>query len=56
MMLAIFAAIPRGLPALSSHAYCNPVMPRDPTACDEDLMLAYRDGSAAAFDELARAI
>ena len=27
-------------------------MPRDPRANDEDLMLAYRDGNVAAFDEL----
>ena len=54
MRLAGFAAAWYGLPALAAHAYCNPVMPRDPTACDEDLMLAYRDGNAAAFDELYR--
>lgn len=29
-------------------------MPRDEPACDEDLMLAYRDGAASAFDELYR--
>jgi RNA polymerase sigma-70 factor (ECF subfamily) len=29
-------------------------MPRDEPACDEDLMLAYRDGNAGAFDELYR--
>jgi len=29
-------------------------MPRDEPARDEDLMLAYRDGSAAAFDQLYR--
>src|SRR5436190_18395294 len=29
-------------------------MPRDEPARDEDLMLAYRDGNAAAFDQLYR--
>ena len=29
-------------------------MPRDPPAGDEELMLAYRDGDVAAFDELYR--
>lgn len=29
-------------------------MPRDQRACDEDLMLAYRDGNAVALDELYR--
>ena len=29
-------------------------MPRDTPACDEDLMLAYRDGNVSAFDELYR--
>jgi RNA polymerase sigma-70 factor (ECF subfamily) len=43
-----------GLPAIPGRAYCDPVMPRDPLAADEDLMLAYRGGNAAAFDELYR--
>ena len=42
------------LPVRSPRAYCHPVMPRDEPACDEDLMLAYRDGNAGAFDELYR--
>src|SRR5688572_26991322 len=42
------------LPARRARAYCEPVMPRDTPACDEDLMLAYRDGNAGAFDELYR--
>jgi RNA polymerase sigma-70 factor (ECF subfamily) len=29
-------------------------MPRDQRACDEELMLAYRDGDVGAFDELYR--
>jgi RNA polymerase sigma-70 factor (ECF subfamily) len=43
-----------GLPRMTGRAYCDPVMPRDPLAADEDLMLAYRGGNAAAFDELYR--
>jgi RNA polymerase sigma-70 factor (ECF subfamily) len=43
-----------GLPRIRAAAYCDPVMPRDPLAADEDLMLAYRGGNAAAFDELYR--
>lgn len=42
------------LPARRVRAYCDPVMPRDASACDEDLMLAYRDGNVGAFDELYR--
>jgi len=42
------------LPVRPPRAYCHPVMPRDEPACDEDLMLAYRDGNVAAFDELYR--
>ena len=43
-----------GLPVGSAPAYCNPVTPRDDPICDEDLMVAYRDGNASAFDELYR--
>jgi RNA polymerase sigma-70 factor (ECF subfamily) len=43
-----------GLPRIRAAAYCDPVMPRDPLAADEDLMLAYSGGNAAAFDELYR--
>jgi RNA polymerase sigma factor (sigma-70 family) len=35
-------------------AYWQAVMPRDQPAGDEELMLAYRDGDASAFDELYR--
>lgn len=48
------AAIGWRLPLRLARAYCHPVMPRDEPACDEDLMLAYRDGSVAAFDQLYR--
>ena len=43
-----------GLPARRARAYSEPVMPRDPAATDEDLMLAYRGGSMDAFDALYR--
>jgi RNA polymerase sigma-70 factor (ECF subfamily) len=48
------AAFDCRLPPRPPRAYCHPVMPRDEPACDEDLMLAYRDGKVAAFDELYR--
>ena len=44
----------RHLPQSRARAYCQPVTPRDAPARDEDLMLAYRDGTASAFDELYR--
>jgi RNA polymerase sigma-70 factor (ECF subfamily) len=43
-----------GLPAPRARAYSEPVMPRDPVECDEDLMLAYCRGSIDAFDALYR--
>ena len=43
-----------GLPVRVARAYCNPVTLRDEPPCDEDLMVAYRDGNAAAFNELYR--
>src|SRR5688572_28947603 len=43
------------LPRYPARAYSEPVMPRDDAqAGDEELMLAYRDGAAGAFDELYR--
>jgi RNA polymerase sigma-70 factor (ECF subfamily) len=42
------------LPRFRGRAYCHPVSPKAEPACDEDLMLAYRDGNAGAFDELYR--
>jgi RNA polymerase sigma-70 factor (ECF subfamily) len=51
----VFPSAPAyGLPVHPARAYCNPVTPRDEPSCDEDLMLAYRDGNPAAFDELYR--
>src|SRR3954468_4317180 len=44
----------RGLPAARARAYSEPVMPRDETAPDEELMLAYARGSIHAFDALYR--
>jgi RNA polymerase sigma-70 factor (ECF subfamily) len=41
-----------GLPVQRSRAYCVPVMPRDPHAPDEELMLAYARGSVHAFETL----
>ena len=35
-------------------AYCRAVMPREEPTCDEELMLAYRNGQSNAFDELYR--
>src|SRR5215207_7311153 len=43
-----------GLPAARARAYSGPVMPRDPHATDEELMLAYARGSADAFETLYR--
>jgi RNA polymerase sigma-70 factor (ECF subfamily) len=43
-----------GLPARRARAYSEPVMPRDPDALDEDLMLAYARGSVDAFETLYR--
>ena len=54
MNLAFSAALACGLPAHAARAYCNPVTPRDEPLCDEDLMVAYRDGNAGAFDQLYR--
>lgn len=42
------------LPRMRARAYCESVMPRDETSGDEALMIAYRDGDAAAFDQLYR--
>lgn len=54
MSFACIAAPGCRLPRLRRRAYCHPVSPKDEPACDEDLMLAYRDGNAGAFDELYR--
>ena len=43
-----------GLPRFHGRAYCDPVMPRDEPARDEELMLAYRDGNLGAFETLYR--
>jgi RNA polymerase sigma-70 factor (ECF subfamily) len=43
-----------GLPGRWAPAYCQPVMSKDQPARDESLMLAYRDGELAPFDELYR--
>src|SRR5215204_2431196 len=40
------------LPPLRRRAYCHPVISKAEPASDEELMLAYRDGNAAAFDDL----
>jgi RNA polymerase sigma-70 factor (ECF subfamily) len=39
-------------PRAAGCAYSQPVMPPDDLSTDEDLMLAYRAGDAAAFDRL----
>jgi len=52
-MQLVFQALNIGhLPAARPRAYCDAVMPPVEHACDEDLMLAYRDGDARAFDAL----
>lgn len=43
-----------GCPAAARRAYSVPVMPRDTTAPDEELMLAYARGSVDAFEALYR--
>jgi RNA polymerase sigma-70 factor (ECF subfamily) len=54
-MTHLNAAVSRfRLPASRARAYCHVVMPRDEPSGDEALMLAYRDGNAAAFDQLYR--
>ena len=54
-MASVFCGeLARGLPARTPRAYCDAVMPPVERECDEDLMLAYRDGNVIAFDELYR--
>ena len=54
MDLAGVAASGGRLPHLRRRAYCQPVIPKAEPASDEELMLAYRDGNAGAFDDLYR--
>lgn len=54
MDLSLATPFSRGLPLQRGRAYCNAVTPRDEPVCDEDLMVAYRDGNVSAFDELYR--
>src|ERR1700730_8847850 len=54
MLDVAFAQPECSLRARDARAYCQPVMPRDQAACDEDLMLAYSNGEVGAFDELYR--
>jgi RNA polymerase sigma-70 factor (ECF subfamily) len=51
---AYSAAFPCRLPLLRARAYCQPVTARDEPASDEELMLAYGEGNADAFDALYR--
>lgn len=54
MDISLSMPFAHGLRRRRAPAYCKPVTPRDEPLCDEDLMVAYRDGNAAAFDELYR--
>jgi RNA polymerase sigma-70 factor (ECF subfamily) len=54
MDLASIAAPDYRLPHLRRRAYCHPVSLKAEPASDEELMLAYRDGDAGAFDALYR--
>ena len=54
MLLIRFTSGMSGLPPFRARAYCHAVMPRDEPACDEELMIAYRDGNSGAFDSLYR--